>query len=835
MKNVVKTGAVSVDAVSELEKRNSEISYEIARESIVLLKNDGALPVEKGSRVALYGNGAIMTLKGGTGSGEVHERSTVSVLEGLQHAGFQVSSVAWLSDYQKEYDEGLEEYSRKVRGALQHAITHLNMAEFGDAFGMNYEAPYGRPVTEADVKESDTEICFYVIARQCGENMDRNPDDFSFHLTEKELRDIRFCAAHYSRMVLVLNVGASMSLAETDEIPGLNAILYMGMLGQRGGDAFASVISGETTPSGHLTETWVKNYDDVPNGRAFGKMNPNVLEQDYKEGIYVGYRYYDSFRVPVQYPFGYGLSYTEFELGEPSAAMRDGKLTVQVPVKNTGAVYSGKAVVQLYVTKPGKKLECPDHELAAFAKTGELKPGEAEAAELTVDFRLIGSYCEETKETLLEAGDYSFSLGQSIADAVPAVKVTLPEEVVLSKHRGLGMRPVAFQELKQEKKETESGSSVKAALALTLSPEDFRTEEYDYSKPYPALDPESQRVLDSLSLAECAALTVGDGLDLMGKPHAFICPGAVGYTTSKLTTKGVPLLIFSDGPNGLRIQKRNSLKKDRIRAVDPMGDIFLYLPKWIYRIMHDDEKKSKLLYQFVTSFPVGNMVAQTWNVKLGQLEGAAVSDEMAKYGINYWLAPGVNIHRNPLNGRNYEYYSEDPCLTGWMAAAVTAGVQKRSGTYVTLKHFCCNNQEEQRGFQSSNVSERAMREIYLKGFEIAVKESRPMGIMTSYNRTNGLYNNNNRALLEDVLRTEWGFAGAVMTDWLATSSKVAGQPDLAMAAGNDLLMPGSRGEQKQILKAIKEGKLGEADLRKCAGNIIRIARRSRNEDMQIKM
>ena len=820
----VKTGALHSDAVTELERKNSGLAFEMAKESIVLLENDGALPIAPGSRVALYGNGVMHTLKGGTGSGEVNGRHDVSVYEGMKNAGFVIASERWLEDYEREFEAGKAAFADAVKRKLIRAFTHLELNAYGEAFGMSYEYPYGREVTEQDVLASGTEICFYVISRQCGENMDRSPDDFSYHLTGKEVRDLRFCAEHYGKTVLVLNVGAAMDLSELKDVKGLNAIVYLGMQGCRGGDAFAAVVSGEGSPSGRLTETWAERYDDVPNGRSFGKMAPRVLEQDYKEGVYVGYRYYRSFNVPVRYPFGYGLSYTQFRQECLEAALEGGRLKLRIRVTNVGDRYAGKDVMQLYVSVPQARLDHPALQLAAFAKTEILRPGESRELRLTADFRELGSFDEKSKETFLEAGSYLFALGRDCEHVTPVGAVTLEREVVLSRHRSLKTRPLSFTDRRREKASA-ADQAEETGFRLTLDPAAFQTETYEYSHPYPELNREERKVLDGLSTDDCVDLVIGDGLDIFGKSHDFICPGAVGYTTSKLVKKGVPLLIFSDGPNGLRIQKRNAKKKNRIQAVDPMGEIFNYLPRWLFRLVHADAEKRELLYQFTTAFPVGNMAAQTWNTDLLEREGEAVSAEMAQYGINFWLGPGVNIHRNPLNGRNYEYYSEDPVLTGRLAAAVTRGVQKRRGTYVTLKHFSCNNQEEQRGYMSANVSERAWRELYLKGFELAVKESGPKGVMTSYNKTNGIYNSNNPALLLNTLRCEWGYDGLVMTDWLGTTMGAANAAR-AIASGNELLMPGTGSDKKTIRRALKEGALSEEALRLAAGNVLRIARRS---------
>ena len=817
---IVKTGAVKSTQIGPIEKQSSEVAYALALESIVLLKNDGALPIRE-KRVALYGNGALKTVKGGTGSGEVHSRNEVSVYEGLKNVGLQIGSESWLRDYKKEYDEGEIRFGDALRQKVKHSLFHLDMNEFNEAFAMNYATPCGRPITQQDVADSDTPVCIYVVSRQCGEGMDRNPDSAEFHLKKEELEAISFCANHYEKTVVVLNVGGVMDLTELENITGISAIVYMGMLGCRGGDALAAILSGKVTPSGHLAYTWMKRYDDVPFAREFGPMAADKLVQEYKEGMYVGYRYYDSFHVPVRYPFGYGLSYTEFSTECTGAEIDGTVLNLSIKVTNTGDTYNGKEVVQVYVSEPATKLHKPYQRLAAFAKTKELAPGESQQLNIKTDFRELGSFFEEDHTSRLEAGVYRIRIGNSSQNTQLCAAVTLGQEVVLEKHTHLAEGNQSFRELEAEP----LPAIQEAPLMLSLNAADFSTVDHTSDSAYLPLDAASQKVLDSLTLDECIDLVVGDGMDLTGKWHDFICPGAVGYTTSNLVDKGVPLLIFSDGPSGLRIQKTSALCKDKIRPVEAMGDIFNYLPKWIFKLIHADPEKSELVYQYATAFPVGNMAAQSWNLELLEQEGQAFSAEMAAYGINFWLGPGVNIHRNPLNGRNYEYYSEDPYLTGKITAAVTRGVQKRRGTYVTIKHFFCNSQEEQRGFMTANVSERVMREIYLKAFEIAVKEADAIGIMTSYNKVNGVYNCNNPRLLEDVLRKEWGFRGVLVTDWMATA-KGAADPALAMKAGQNLLTCGMASDKKGIRKALKQGVITEADVRKCAKDVIRIARNS---------
>jgi len=317
-------------------------------------------------------------------------------------------------------------------------------------------------------------------------------------------------------------------------------------------------------------------------------------------------------------------------------------------------------------------------------------------------------------------------------------------------------------------------------------------------------------------------LVVGAGLStVLFSKNYFNAPGAVGNTTSKLVKKGIINITLADGPAGLRLQKTSAVnKRGKVKMIDTQLDFMNYLPKLIKRFLFGNPEKDDLIYQYTTAFPVELALAQTWNTDLLEEIGRAVSIEMAEYGITFWLAPGLNIHRNPLCGRNFEYYSEDPYLTGKLAAALTRGVQSIEGNYVTLKHYCANNQEDNRNRVSSNLNERALREVYLRGFEIVVREAKAKGVMTSYNWVNGTYTANSHDLCTKVLRNEWGFEGVVMTDWFSTG-KGLGNNGLCMKAGNDLIMPGGRYYKMEILAELKKGNIEEEDLRRCAANVLR--------------
>ena len=359
-----------------------------------------------------------------------------------------------------------------------------------------------------------------------------------------------------------------------------------------------------------------------------------------------------------------------------------------------------------------------------------------------------------------------------------------------------------------------------------MSSSDFVCINHNYSsyKEREILDEVRTLTLDELLYLVC-------GVGVFGSNNYFDAFGSAGFTTSKLTHKNIVNVALADGPAGLRIQKRTALLKNgKPKSIDAMLEFMNYLPKIVRKFLFASPEKNRVLYQYTTAFPVGINLAQTFNEKLISEVGEAIGSEMKEYGVTFWLAPGMNIHRNPLCGRNYEYYSEDPFLTGMVASSIAKGVQSEEGCYVTIKHFAANNREFLRNKSDSILTERALREIYLKGFKMAVKKANAKSVMTSYNLINGVYTPNSYDLCTNVLRNEWGFDGVVMTDWLSTARKL-GDNRLAIEAGNDLIMPGGNYYRKQIKKAIRKGKLSYDDLYRCASNVLKAIK---NSDIQKK-
>jgi beta-glucosidase len=809
----VRNKAAFTDAEDVLERENRQVSYEAALEGIVLLENDGVLPLAPG-KVALYGAGAGMTIKGGTGSGEVKERHVISILEGMEEAGFTVTTKSWIDGYAREYREGEEAYAAEFRKRLLKS-GGLDVVNF---MSHPYQYPFGQPVTQKDVEASDTDTCIYVVARQAGEGADRKLDRMEYRISDVEKENIAMCAANYEKMIVVINVGSVFDMNFLDEIPGIRAVVYYAQQGMMGGRAFADLISGKASPSGKTVDTWPKHYEDLPGAGDYSYLNGNVDEEYYREGIYVGYRYFDTFEVEPRYPFGYGLSYTTFSIEKKNVDVAGTKVRISAEVKNTGGTYAGKEVVQVYVSCPQTGMEKEYQKLAAFAKTKVLHPGESQEICLEFDLQDLASYREKDAAYVLEAGDYIVRLGDSSRNTFPAAVVELRRTMITAFCTNICQRGQKVKEIVPPPVRDTAEHPDEDLERFILEEDAVIAKTCDYEEPEAAFSPEVEELLDQLSPEEMCSLVAGIGQT--GGKRFFDAPGSAGYTTSELLEKGIPNVCLADGPAGLRLQKVSTVtRRGKIKGVEPYIAIMGYLPKTMKKFMLGNPQKQPCIYQFTTSFPVGLALAQSWNASLVEKVGAAVGKEMEKYGVTYWLAPGMNIHRNPLCGRNFEYYSEDPVLTGKMAAAMSRGVQSRRGCFVTIKHFCCNNQEENRNRTSANVNERALREIYLKGFEIAVKEGGAKAVMTSYNKVNGTYVNNSYDLVTRVLRREWGFEGLVMTDWYATG-KGLGDHCKAIEIGNDLLMPGGGNVVRELRKGVKDGRLDVQDLYRCAGNVL---------------
>ncbi len=794
---------------SQRELQGLETALQAARESAVLLKNDGALPF-RGKRIAAFGAGVSRTIKGGTGSGEVNERHSVSILEGLEARGFEVMTKAWIRDFEQTYEKAAAEYEKKRSRAL------LNPATAASAFFSGFQMPEGRAVSRKDIADSCTENCVYVLSRQAGEGGDRRLEKGDYYLTDGERKNIRFCAQNYKHFVLIVNCGSPVDLSVLDEEEQIGAVLFIGQPGSQGGLAVADLLSGAASPAGKLADSWARAYTDLPYAREYAGLNGNLENEYYKEGIFVGYRFFDSFGVEPRYPFGFGLGYTSFRMGKAALTLQGSRAELKLKVRNAGRKYAGRETVQVYVTAPEGKLNKEYQRLAAFGKTELLPPGKSQELNLSFDLRKLASYRFDDASFVLEPGDYIVRVGNSSRNTVPAGLLRLEREAVVSRHAHVCSLRNPFLELRAPAR---PGESLSPKLpVLTVDPEAIQPETYDYTSTGPAVSQRARDFVDGLSVREMAELVVGVGVS--GGERRFDLPGAVGCTSSAFWDRGLANIALCDGPAGLRIQQRSARGADgKIRALEPPFSAYKALPQAVKKRILGDPEKDTALYQFATAFPTASALAQTWDTELLGQVGRAVYEEMKEYGCSFWLAPAVNIHRNPLCGRNFEYFSEDPFLCGSLAAALTRGVQQEEGYYVTVKHLACNNQEANRGRVSSNLNERTLREIYLPAFEAAVREGGAKGIMTSYNRVNGVYSPASYDLCTKILRNEWGFTGLVMTDWYSTLPFKNGAA-LAIKAGNDLIMPGGPYSKLEIVLGVRSGLLKEEELRLCCGRVV---------------
>ncbi len=802
-----------VQAPSQREIRHSQLAREMATEGVVLLKNEGLLPFQKSAQIALLGAGASKTVKGGIGSGEVNNRENVSIYEGLKAAGVMLTSEDWIADYCERYDAAKEEWKQKILEDVKKVENPF------DAYSMNpFALPDGRAIQYCDIQGADAAI--YVVSRIAGEGKDRRLMEGDYYLSKKEKEDLEYLCKMNLPLVLIVNAGGPVELTDVlQNRSNIKAVLNISQLGQQGGHAVADILMGNAVPCGKLTSTWAKRYEDYPYAEEFSYLNGNLESEEYREGIYVGYRYFDTFGKEALFPFGYGLSYTSFAVCYDELRICDRAVEVDVTVKNTGTCYSGREVVQIYLTLPQTGEAREYHRLAGFAKTAVLKPQEMQKLTIKIEQKQLAAFSEQKHAWLIEQGIYGIWIGNDSASLTLAATLHVQEQVILE-------QVSAVCPCKAELEELGASESAKERAAQWLAmAEEQAVPRFDFVP-----QPEPKNMCKKPSAAEqpvdeLLPLLYGNitfGASTLGSSGIRV-PGSAGETTEALESNyGIRSLIMADGPAGLRLRQSYEVDRetDKVYGVGVLGSVE---NGFLEEIVHHEN--ADVYYQYCTAFPVGTALAQTWDIELMKKFGEAVAAEMNEFHVDLWLAPGMNIHRNPLCGRNFEYYSEDPLLTGSLAAAVTAGVQSTAGCGVTIKHFACNNQEDNRMGVDVRVSEKALREIYLRGFEIAVKQSAPIAIMTSYNLINGVHSANSRDLCTVLAREEWGFDGLIMTDWNTTCPEDGSVSWQCAAAGNDIIMPGSHADDADIRTAYEEGKLSEAEIRTSAGWIFRAMER----------
>ncbi len=816
-------------AVTERETANRRLARKAAAEGMVLLKNEkNILPLKPGSAVALYGIGASRTIKGGTGSGDVNERDCVSIYQGMKDAGYIITNEDWIRDYDARYDAARTAWRDLI---LEKAVGNAGKAE--DFFGVYTANPFVMPAG-AKAEKTDADTAIYILSRIAGEGADRFASEGDYYLTEEEHRMLGDICGYYENVIVAVNTGGLVDLSFMDEFSNIYGLLQIMQPGMEGGHAFADVVSGAVNPSGKMTDTWAFRYEDYPNAANYSHNNGNVDSERYEEGIYVGYRYFDSYEIPVRYGFGYGSSYTEFDVKMNSVSLaadrNDAKIMLQAKVKNTGGV-SGKEVVQIYVSCPKGRLEKEYRRLAAFQKTKELQPGESELLSMEIPVYDLASYDETVPGWVLESGYYGIWIGNSLADSRLCAAAKLDETKVLVRTENICKRVEELTEFSRDEELIDAQYEGWTARireeqlpVMELKASDLETKTVSYKTNAELTEEEAKAFADTLSVEELINLATGDPGKAQGGnlgAAGISVPGSAGETHRCAVEKGLASIVLADGPAGLRLMQYYHVDDGKIVSMPFQFSLEggLFCPD-------TKDLPGERYYQYCTAIPVGTLLAQTWNPKLLEEVGEMIGGEMELFGVTLWLAPGMNIHRNPLCGRNFEYYSEDPLLSGNMAAAITAGVQKVPGCGTTIKHFACNNQEDNRMGSDSILSERALREIYLKGFEIAVKSAQPMSIMTSYNLINGVHAANNYDLCTKAARDEWGFRGVIMTDWTTTQKDDKCTAAGCMRAGNDLVMPGCVEDHENLKRELENGTLKEEELRACIARLTAVIWRS---------
>lgn len=781
-------------------KEHITLSRTAAAEGMVLLKNEnGVLPFSFGKKIAVFGKGCVDYVKGGGGSGDVTVEYARSLLEGLQikEREGKLSLIPELGAfYEKEVQAQREkgvlpgmttepevpaELLKRAAAATDTAV--LTFCRFsGEGWDRTVMSENKADQTQEDQNGYSPMEVDGIVHRSA-----RIFERGDFYLSAAEARLVEQVKTHFSHVVAVLNVGGMVDSAWFREDGGIEGALLAWQGGIEGGLAAADILTGDVNPSGKLADTFARNLEDYPSSAGFHESDDYV---EYTEDIYVGYRYFETMHgadQKVNYPFGYGLSYTDFEITCPSAKDADGRIQVDALVTNVGK-RAGKEVAQLYVSAPQGLLGKPARELKAFAKTRLLMPGESQRLRLTADVRALASYDDcgkiEKGAWVLEKGSYQFYLGKDVRSAcrIPFT-YQLEKDTVIEK---VGSKCAPAQLTRRM-----LADGTYETLAVDPNAKTDYTYDAEGLKPLAPDVPAQPGAALWGAEKKQPAFTLEDVADKKATMEEFMAQltdeqmvrllcgqqntgVANTFGMGNLPYYGVPNVMTEDGPAGVRINSECGI--------------------------------------YTTAFPCATLLACTWNEELVEQVGAAGAMEAKENNLGIWLTPAMNIHRSPLCGRNFEYYSEDPLLAGKMGAAMVRGIQSVK-IAASVKHFACNNKETNRQNSDSRVSERALREIYLKGFEITVKEADPWTVMSAYNMVNGKRASENKELLTGILREEWGFRGMVTTDWWNFAEQAN-----EIKAGNDVKM--GCGYPERVMAAMERGELTRADLEACAARVL---------------
>lgn len=823
------------------------LAKEIVKEAVVLLKNDSqTLPFSKGQKAVFFGRAQIDTLYSGNGSGAVYTSDCKNILEECEKAGICAEP-----EVKAFYHRQISEQKEKS----QDGSDWTNLENMVNS-GIMYElfGKYHAPAEEFEIPDELMEqACAYtdtavlIIGRNSGgEECDRHlQEDYYLTATERKLTE-QVCRC-FEKVVLILNVNGLIDLAWTEAFSSVKSILFAGIFGEEGAAALADIMAGNTSPSGKMAVTVARNYEDYPSAAHFSwdKEHPDRLltyenyglcakengstgfqkspVTVYWEDIYAGYRYFDTFAKEPLFPFGFGMSYTQFAITVTDVAKNAEGIEVTVKVVNIGKL-AGKETIQIYLSVHSDKKRA-FQELKGFEKTKLLEPGTEETMILFLPWKEWASYDEEQAAYIVEKGEYKILAGNSSRDTQPVVSVKVEKDILIKQCRNrLGLRKcnkdkLAFLSCPEsifDKRECARQYVLEEKMTFIDADRGCGTLKNDCEPAKCEKDIEKEKIakkVETLSVEQLAALCVGYGpgtpfaalsgssdpatiFDTEGKPLTTNShpAGFDGYVSPAIVEKGIFSLFYKDGPAGIG----------------------------------------------KTAWPTEMLMACAFNKKLWYEFGNAVGEECERQQVDIWLAPAVNLHRNPLGGRNFEYFSEDSWLTGICACEITKGVQENHPVLVCPKHFVVNEQETYRrgsvkkGYDATDsiIGERAARELYLKPFEMLVKEGNVLCIMTSFNKINGVFAGGNAQLCTGILRDEWGFEGFVVTDWGDMDIVVDGAD--AVAAGNDIIMPGGPPVIRQILQGYQEGRLTRESMEKAVVRLVRTIEKHANGRMRVE-
>ncbi len=779
----------------------------IAADGMVLLRNDGrALPLAADAKVALLGVTSYCPHRMGFGSGDMLSQPQVPYDRGLVNAGVAISQ-PFADLYRKHIHEHADAFTRINRDwgrwTFRFPEPAISDLEFAALAGGRRKLP-----------------AIVTIGRNCGESVDMTDGPGSFRLHQEEERLLRLACENFDTVIVLLNVCGAIDASFLDRYP-VKAVLLTGLAGETGGDAVADILTGRVTPSGKLAMTWAKRYLDYPTTDCFG-----TCDVPFNEGIYVGYRYFDTFGVEPRFPFGFGLSYTSFKIARTTIAADGPIITIAAKVTNTGSM-PGAEVVQAYLSSPDGKLEKPYQQLCAYGKTEVLAPGETAKVELAFFLPQFASYCEKTASYVFEPGKYIVRVGDSSRNTHVAGVFNLSKPIVTCKTQNrlvtndpalrliskAGASPFGYRDEKNEIAMARTIDLCCSEIPTRVVADPAAENRAQFKrKPGKTLvtlhdvrdgKATMEQFVAQFSNEELAGCVNGIVFDDFHDDAELSGVGGVGAFQCKTRGEGseiwharkygIPASNCQDGPSGVRLA-----------------------------IFGEDPGKDTEAACLGVAYPSATLLAQTWSKRHALEFGRCIQSDMAQANIDGWLGAGANIQRNPLCGRNFEYLSEDPLLCGMQIGIVARGVQtlddrSLSGRYATMKHFAVNSQEYERVGENNIVSERALREIYLKSFEWCNLVGQPLAVMTSYNRINGEFAATSYDLLEGILKAEWRFGGFVMTDWWNGAD-----PLRHNSAGNDIQMPGVREKRDAIRAALDEGRISKADVQRSVARIMRV-------------